>query len=79
VLLYNTLNPAHDMIPQSYDQWRRCIEVDCGIPLTPDFIRARLAELVEPSDFRTVQFVRLYGEAHRQRVITWFQQALPSP
>ena len=26
------------MIPQSYEEWKNCIENDCGIPLTKDFI-----------------------------------------
>lgn len=63
------------MIPQTYDQWRRCIEIDCGIPLAPAFIDERLEELAKPSDFRTRQFIRLYGEPHRERVIGWFRQA----
>lgn len=63
------------MIPETYDQWRHCIEVDCGITLTRAFIDERLRELATPSDFRTQQFIRLYGEAHRDRVLGWFRQA----
>jgi hypothetical protein len=76
MLRYNTLTPDRRfVIPETYDQWRRCIEVDCGIPLTPAFIDQRLNELATPSDFRTHQFLSLYGEAHRDRVIRWFRQA----
>lgn len=63
------------MIPETYEQWRHCIEVDCGIPLTRSFIDERLQELATPSDFRTQQFIRLYGGAHRDRVLGWFRQA----
>ena len=31
------------MIPQSYEQWRHCIEVECGIALTEPFVTQRLA------------------------------------
>jgi hypothetical protein len=64
------------MIPQTYEEWRHCIEVDCGLSLTPAFIAERLAELSQPDHERTRQYVRLYGEPHRQRVIGWFEQAL---
>jgi hypothetical protein len=26
------------MIPRTYAQWRHCITVECGIPLSADFI-----------------------------------------
>ncbi|MCE3004489.1 MAG: hypothetical protein ACK59M_09790 [Pseudomonadota bacterium] len=63
------------MIPATYESWRRCIEVDCGLVLEPAFIAARLAELRDADHERTAQFVRCYGDAHRQRVIGWFEQA----
>jgi hypothetical protein len=63
------------MIPESYERWRRCITVDCGLELTPEFIDARLAELRDASAHRTRRFVEHYGEAHRTRVIGWFERA----
>jgi hypothetical protein len=63
------------MIPTSYSDWRRCIEVDCGIALTTAFIAARIDELSDTSHFRTQQFESLYGAQHRARVLAWFQQA----
>lgn len=63
------------MIPTTYADWRCCIEVDCGLDLTPAFIAGRLAELRDAGHERTAQFVRLYGDAHRQRVIGWFEHA----
>jgi len=66
---------ATDPIPRDYAQWRHCIEVDCGLDLTPDYIRERRMELANLANFRTRQFVDCYGEAHRQRVLAWFGQA----
>jgi hypothetical protein len=63
------------MIPRTYEEWRHCIEVDCGLQLNQSFIAERLAELTEAEHERTRQFVRLYGEPHRLRVIGWFEQA----
>ncbi|NOT85745.1 MAG: TonB-dependent receptor [Methylococcaceae bacterium] len=41
-------------IPQTYVAWRHCITVDCGIPLTFDFVNARIAVLTyEKNDFST--------------------------
>ncbi|MFT4063594.1 hypothetical protein [Paraburkholderia sp.] len=63
-------------IPQTFDTWQHCIEHECGIPLTPDFIRERLSVLGDTDHAETHRFVRLYGEAHRQRVLAWFSRAL---
>ena len=32
-------------IPTNYAEWRECITVHCGIPLTPDYITERLIAL----------------------------------
>jgi len=29
----------------------------------------------KPQHFKTRQFAELYGDAHRQQVISWFEQA----
>lgn len=63
------------MIPETYERWRHCITVDCGLELTPAFIDKRLAELRDLSAYRTRRFVDCYGEDHRARVIAWFEQA----
>ncbi len=61
--------------PQSYDQWRRCITVDCGIDLTDGFIEARLQALGDPTDVGTAKFVELYGDAYLKQVVVWFEPA----
>ncbi|OAX89421.1 hypothetical protein A7D16_00600 [Xanthomonas nasturtii] len=63
-------------IPETYDAWRRCIEIDCAQPLTATFIARRLAALQDPADHHTQQFLRRWGPAHHQQVIEWFRHAL---
>lgn len=62
-------------IPTSYAAWRRCIEVDCGLELSPAMIRDRISALENPRDFRTRQFLEFYGDAHLAQVIAWFRRA----
>lgn len=67
---------AHDdVIPRTYDQWRRCITVDCGITLTPDYIEQRLRTLADTDDYATRRFIELYGDDHHRAVVGWFEQA----
>ena len=64
------------MIIQDYDAWVRCITVDCGIPLTVDFIEKRLSALRDGSDAHTKRYLTVYGQDHLDRVIGWFEKAL---
>lgn len=66
---------SDDLIPNSYQQWRHCIEVRCGIKLTPSFIDKRLKELQDGNHVRTKEFAKLYGAQQLKRTITWFRQA----
>ena len=66
------------VIPQNYAQWRHCIEVDCGIELTPTFISARLDALTRPDSDEARRFASLYGTPHLRRVLAWFHAALPT-
>ncbi len=63
------------MIPTDYARWKRCIIVDCGLDLTPDFVADRLVDLRDPTNHRTRRFVQSWGEAHRLRVIGFFERA----
>jgi hypothetical protein len=63
------------MIPRTYAQWRHCITVECGFPLSADFIAQRLAVWRNPQLEETQRFRRLYGDAHWQAVQRWFVQA----
>lgn len=62
-------------MPDSFAAWRRCIEVDCGSRLTPDFIAARRQALADDRDPHTRRFVAQWGEAHRRRVLGWLDEA----
>lgn len=62
-------------IPQTYEQWRHCITVECRIPLTPAYVARCLAAWRDPESEETMRFRRLYGDAHWQAVLGWFERA----
>ena len=59
----------------SYEDWKHCITVECGIPLTPDYIEGRIAALKNSQDHHTQKFRSAYGDAHLAKVIGWFEKA----
>jgi hypothetical protein len=63
-------------LPDSYQAWRHCIEVDCGQLLTRGYIQQRLAALSNPHDAQTAAFAAKYGETYLKQVVQWFEQAL---
>lgn len=62
-------------LPHSYEEWKHCITVKCKIPLTADYVAKRITALSNPREPTTSRFVALYGDAHRLRIIEWFEQA----
>lgn len=72
------MNP-HPVIPRNFAEWRRCIEVDCGIALTPEFVAMRIEALTRNGSEEAGRFASLYGNDHLQRVIGWFHAARPNP
>ena len=48
------------VIPETYTEWFHCIAHECGIPLTRQFIDARLAILGEIRHDETQRLVRHY-------------------
>ncbi|MEM1402713.1 MAG: hypothetical protein AAGG55_05230 [Pseudomonadota bacterium] len=62
-------------IPQNYDEWQHCITVECGIPLTQEFVTQRLAVWRDESLEETRRFKKLYGDAYLQSVVGWFEEA----
>ena len=62
-------------IPTNYHEWRHCIKVKCGLPLTASFIKQRMEALSDLNNTTTKEFTRLYGEDYRVQVIQWYQQA----
>jgi len=59
----------------TYEDWKRCITVDCGIELTSDFIDKRLTALNDLDNYHTQKFKKNYGAKHLKQVIGWFKQA----
>lgn len=64
---------------KSYDDWKHCTTVLCGIPLTRPYVEQRLTALRDPTDPTTQKFIATWGEEHRLRVIGWFEQARHEP
>ena len=63
-------------IPETFDEWRYCIEQECQIGLTREYIEQRLTILRALNHEETQRFIRHYGDHHRQRVVSWFERAL---
>lgn len=62
------------MIPLTFEQWKECIQQDCGITLTKQFARERLTVYENAENAETKKFITLYGEHHLLNIIQWFQQ-----
>lgn len=61
--------------PNSYEEWKHCITVDCGIPLTPGFISERIEALTNRNDFHTQKFIESWGVEHHAQTLGWFHHA----
>lgn len=62
-------------LPNSYEEWKYCITVKCGIPLTENFVAQRLADLSNINSLGTHKFIETWGSAHHRKTVAWFQQA----
>jgi hypothetical protein len=49
---------------RTYDDWKHCITILCGIRLTSTYVEQRLAALRDPKVFDTQPFVATWGAAH---------------
>ncbi|NQD69607.1 hypothetical protein HP439_02585 [Sphingobacterium shayense] len=65
-----------NVIPQNFDDWKICIEQKCGIPLTLEFARARLAVYENESLAETQRFINLYSYQHLKHIKGWFLQII---
>jgi len=61
-------------VPQNYLEWRKCIEVDCGILLSIPYCEQRIAKLSDKNDRETQRFLQLYGQEHTENILTWFKK-----
>ena len=59
------------MVPTTYNDWRHCIEVDCGVKLTPQFIEERLTVYTDVTSAETQRFIAMYGETHLKNIVQW--------
>ena len=66
------------IIPETYEEWRHCITVECGLELTPKYISERISALKNKDDHYTQQFVKRYGEQYLQQILSWFVQSKSS-
>ncbi|MBM3165591.1 MAG: hypothetical protein FJZ80_09055 [Bacteroidetes bacterium] len=62
------------MVPLTFEQWKHCIAIDCGIPLSKAFIQERLQVYQNKQNPETKKFTLLYGEQHLNNIIPWLQQ-----
>jgi len=62
-------------VPQTYEQWRHCITVECALALTPAFVKERLGVWRNAKAEETTRFRQRYGDVHWQAVVGWFEQA----
>ncbi|MEM0899493.1 MAG: hypothetical protein AAGI92_06025 [Pseudomonadota bacterium] len=63
------------VVPTNYQEWEHCITVECGIPLTKEFVAERLEALQNMRDFQTQKFVKRWGEEHHAKTLQWFREA----
>ncbi|MEM9280010.1 MAG: hypothetical protein AAGA76_15695, partial [Pseudomonadota bacterium] len=63
------------IIPTTYKEWEHCITVECGIPLTAEFIAERIQELQNTKDYKTKRFIDYWGKAHYGQTLAWFHEA----
>ena len=71
-----TSNMNYDVIPETYEQWHHCITVECGIPLTTQYVSQRLEVWKNENNEESRRFRGLYGDAHWRAVTGWFERAL---
>ncbi|MEM1360631.1 MAG: hypothetical protein AAGF94_02810 [Pseudomonadota bacterium] len=63
------------MVPGTYEEWEHCITVECGIPLTAQYVEERIQALENESDHHTQKFIDRWGRQHHAQTLGWFRQA----
>jgi len=67
---------SHEIFPKNYNDWKICITEKCGIPLTTDFVQARIESLSDGSSEERKKFIEYYGIQWVNQVVSYFKQAL---
>lgn len=62
------------MIPETFEQWKKCITDDCKISLTKGFAKSRLSVYSNLETDETQKFLQLYGKQHLENIKHWFEQ-----
>jgi len=63
------------MKPTTYENWKHCITISCGIPLTQDYLENRLTEMNDSRNYQTQKFKKTWGDNHHFQVMRWFERA----
>ena len=66
---------ASEIYPSDYMSWRYCIEVKCGVAMTPEYVASRVTAFSDPKSQESKRFAKIHGDAWREQVLTWFQRA----
>lgn len=61
---------------ESYNEWHEAITGRCGLSLTSAYCSERIHALRDARDEATKAFLKHYGTAYRDRVVSWFERAL---
>lgn len=59
----------------SYSEWHTAITGPCGLTLSKEYCRERLAALADTENPSTAAFIKAYGQKYTDQVCEWFQQA----
>lgn len=61
---------------ENYADWHAAMTEVGGVVLDPAYCKERIAVLSDDSDGSTMAFLSVYGAAHRDQVVRWFEQAI---
>ncbi|MCH2191376.1 MAG: hypothetical protein MK188_10670 [Gammaproteobacteria bacterium] len=63
------------IIPTNFEEWKHCIEVECGLKLSKQFIEMRIKSMEDSTEHYTQQFIKRYGNQYHLQVLGWFRTA----
>jgi hypothetical protein len=64
------------MIPETFEQWKYCIENNCKIALTKEFAQQRLAVYQSKQHAETQKIIALYGNHHYLNILSWLNKII---
>ena len=59
------------MIPNTFEDWKKCITKDCNIKLTKNYAKSRLVVYLDAKNKETHKFISLYGDQHLKNIKKW--------